>query len=307
VEVSKRAFPRGAGALIIATGRNWPDALGGSGLSLLAGGPLLLVEKDSIPPVVANEISRLDNKGWIQRVYILGGEGSVSKAVELQLRDAFDSSGQAPAVIRLSGVDRYATADRIAGEITSLAGQDYDGTALVATGLKYADALSASPLAAARAWPLFLVPATGVSDSMLDAMAAKGVRKVVMLGSRKSLPQGLVEDKLAGRFGVENVTRLSGGNRYTTALAVAEYATDLGMSWNGMGFAKGTDFPDGLCGGVLQGAAGSVMLLTSPTGLDPAVEALIRAKKSEIHLVRYFGSTSSIPQAVRDQVARARQ
>jgi len=45
VAVSKKAFPAGADAVVIATGENWPDALGGSALAGALGGPILLTRR----------------------------------------------------------------------------------------------------------------------------------------------------------------------------------------------------------------------------------------------------------------------
>lgn len=308
VQSSKRAFPTGAGGLVIATGSNWPDALGGAGLVRAAGGPILLVKKDSIPASVMTEIQRLDNKGWIRRIYILGSTSVVSAAVESQLREMFDFEDQKPSVVRLAGSTRYETADAIAKELTDVEGRNFDGTALVATGLNYPDSLAASPLAAVKGWPLFLVGSTGVSQAQLDSMAAKGVKKVVLLGSAAVLPKATVEDKLVAKFGAGNVKRLGGGTRYSTAIEIAKYGVGtLGMTWNSLGIATGTNFPDGLAGGVLQGANNGVMLLTPGASLDPGVEAVIRQKKSEIFQVRFFGSTAAVSKAVRDKIAAARK
>ncbi|MDP2300133.1 MAG: cell wall-binding repeat-containing protein, partial [Actinomycetota bacterium] len=78
-----------------------------------------------------------------------------------------------------------------------------------------------------------------------------------------------------------------------------------GLGWNRVAVATGTNFPDALAGGVLQGKVGSVMLLTRPTALDPYTRAALVANKADITTVTFFGGTGALPQPVRDAVADA--
>ncbi len=55
IEASKLAFPNGATGVVIATGENWPDALGGSALAGAVDGPLLLTKHDALPAAVMAE------------------------------------------------------------------------------------------------------------------------------------------------------------------------------------------------------------------------------------------------------------
>ncbi|MDP2299661.1 MAG: YCF48-related protein, partial [Actinomycetota bacterium] len=78
VDVSRRAFPIGAETVVIATGANWPDALGGTALAGALNGPVLLVGTDVIPSVVTQEIDGLG----VTSAIILGGTVAVGDAVE---------------------------------------------------------------------------------------------------------------------------------------------------------------------------------------------------------------------------------
>lgn len=117
-------------SVIVTTGMNWPDALGGAGLSGELDAPILLVKKDSIPGVVWDEINRL-SPGI---VYILGGEGVVGPAVEAQLAGKVGSAN----VYRLAGDNRYETSNAVAKrsiDIQDITGPPfYSGWAFVATG-----------------------------------------------------------------------------------------------------------------------------------------------------------------------------
>ncbi|MDP2232889.1 MAG: cell wall-binding repeat-containing protein, partial [Actinomycetota bacterium] len=79
---SKMAYRGGADAVVIATGTNWPDALGGSALAGALDGPLLLTTTSDLPDAVAAEIRRLG----ATKAYVLGGPGAVGPGVEVELK-----------------------------------------------------------------------------------------------------------------------------------------------------------------------------------------------------------------------------
>jgi putative cell wall-binding protein len=70
-------FPANVAVAYVAVGTNYPDALSGAAAAGLAGGPVLLVDQNSIPPVIAAELKRL-NPG---RIVILGGTSAISTTV----------------------------------------------------------------------------------------------------------------------------------------------------------------------------------------------------------------------------------
>jgi putative cell wall-binding protein len=74
VEVAERTSPS-APTVFVATGRNFPDALAGSAATGEA--PLLLVPGSCLPPVVANELARLQTT----RLTLLGGNAAVRGTV----------------------------------------------------------------------------------------------------------------------------------------------------------------------------------------------------------------------------------
>ncbi len=300
IETSVRAYPTGLdpdGALtvVIATGRNWPDALGGTSLAGVLDGPVLLVDTSSVPGSVMSEIDRLGAK----KAIILGGTAAVGAEVETALKSELGKTN----VERIAGTDRYKTADAVARRVIQVAGSSYDGVAFVATGDNFPDALAAAPLAAAKNWPLYLAhPTKGITAPTKVAMA--GVKSVVILGGTAVVPTS-VESALKAAYG-GRVTRLAGANRYGTAVAVAAYGVQkAGLGWNLAGIATGENFPDALAGGVLQGKAGSVMLLTKGTSLSGETRAALSAHKSSIDSVTYFGGENAVTPAVRDAVAAA--
>lgn len=101
-----------SGVAYVATGENFPDALGAGPAAATDTGPVLLVRKDSIPGPTVSELRRLKP----DRIVIVGGTAVISAAVEADL-GAF-----APVVDRIAGADRYATAAELSKRTFPVAG-----------------------------------------------------------------------------------------------------------------------------------------------------------------------------------------
>lgn len=295
VETSKLGFPGGAGTVLIATGRNWPDALGASGLAGALDAPILLTEKDFVPAAVSAEIARLGATHAI----VIGGTGAVSNAVQ----SALGSIGSISSVERISGDDRYDTARRVALRAVSEAGATYDGTVLIATGGSYADALAASPAAAANAWPILLVaPGQPMPAATLTLAEDIGSRAVILGGTAAVATS--VESQMTSYFGYAKVTRIAGTDRFDTASKAAVWAVaNAGLDFAHPAIATGRSPYDALAGGVVQGSDGSVLLLTEPTVLPATTSATLHSNENAILEVRFLGGTGAVSQGVRDSVA----
>lgn len=299
IQASIQAFdPSTVTTVVITTGYNWPDALGGAALAGAYDGPILLTKPDDLPASVVTEIQRLGADAAV----ILGGTNAVNSAVETELNLLLGDAK----VDRLAGASRYQTAEKIAAETIRVLGSEYDGTAFVATGGKFPDALGASPLAAAKGWPIYLAhPLTGLADATKAAMENAGVTDAVILGGTGAVSPA-IQTQLGVMFGTARVVRLAGTTRYDTACVVAQYGIDhAGLVWNRVAIATGQNFPDALAGGVLQGKDGSVMLLTTSSVLDPSVKTKLTANKSQIAEVRYLGGDNAVMPNVRTAVQAA--
>ncbi len=294
IEVSKSAFPDGtADSVVIATGYNWPDALGGASLAGALDCPILLTKTTELPQTVIDEIDRLGASEAI----ILGGGTAVDAKVEAALKAELGKAN----VERIGGADRYATARLIAARTVDELGTGYDGTAFLATGANFPDALGASPLAAGKGWPIYLVnPRVGADTVLVKAMKADGVDDAVILGGTAAIAKA-VETDIKAKVPCA-ATRLSGLNRYETAVAVASYGVaHAGLAWDKLAITTGQNFPDALAGGVLQGKNGSVMLLTHTASLDASVQSVLKTNKAAIKTVHFLGG----PAAVSDAVVKA--
>lgn len=287
VEASKRSFPDGAEAVVITTGRNWPDALGGTALAGALDAPILLTEIDKMPTAVAEEVERLG----ATHAYVLGGTRAISGTVITQLAGMMGREN----IVRIAGADRYETADLIAREVIALRGESYDGIAFVATGANFPDALGAAPVARHRAWPILLADPAGALAMPTEVSSA------VILGGYAAVGEGM-EAALVGKLGEGNVTRKGGTDRYGTAALVAGWSIGRGMHWEGVGLATGRNFADALAGGAMLGSMRSVLLLTPPAELLPVTRAPLSVNKEMIQTVHFVGGANAVTQPVRDDV-----
>lgn len=283
VRTSRASF-QSADTVIIATGENWPDALGGAALAGVRGAPILLTRQGALPPTVLAEIDRLGATSAV----ILGEEGAVGPAVEAALTAELEGG-----VVRIGGVDRYATAELIAREVVAVSADTYDGVCLIATGADFPDALAASPLGAARHWPLLLIAPGVGSESPTATLEAIGATSTVVLGGTAAINES-VEASLVAQLGDGAVTRLSGADRYATAAAIARYSAERGLRWDGVAIATGQNFPDALAGGAAQGRLGAVMLLSRTAALATDTRDALVANRAAIRTLRYLGGEGAV-------------
>ena len=267
IDASKEAFPtgitgtdyQGYKTVVIATGDNWPDALGAAGLAGALGGPVLLVQPTALPSGVGAEITRLG----ATRAIVVGGAAAVGGNV----MTALDGVTGVTKVERISGTDRFKTASAVASKTVGALGTSFDGTAFVASGLDFPDALAGAPLSAKYGWPLYLCNGGGLSADTVASMDAAHVTGALLLGGTRPVPAA-TETSLKTKYGAAKVKRLSGADRYLTAIAIARHGVDGGrLRWDGVGIATGEDYPDALSGGVLIGRTGSVILLARKSAL----------------------------------------
>ena len=132
---------------IIASGENFPDALATAPLGSKEIAPILLVTRNQMDKKVSKALKDLN----IKRVYVAGGQNSVSKKLEAQL----------PQVIRrFSGQDRYETAILVASYTYPESKEVF-----VASGETFPDALVIGPVCARRKAPILLSKSTPVKST----------------------------------------------------------------------------------------------------------------------------------------------
>jgi len=210
--------------VIIARGDDLADALAAAPLAYAKGkAPILLTKPGELPTGV---LAQLRTMG-VKNVYIVGGTGAVSTAVENELKEF--------TVKRLTGIDRVETSYNVAIEAFGVAPTEV----VLANGLAYADALSISSIAAVKGMPILLVTNNKLSANVESYIAGKNVYAV---GGTDILNPTIPT--------TTKVTRLSGDNRYDTNAAIlAKFPQDYSKIY----LAKGTkeNLVDALTGSAL--------------------------------------------------------
>ncbi len=253
--VSGEIFRPDVPAVFVATGTGYADALSAGAAAAHLDGPLLLVTKDSVPAETRAELNRLRPRA----IYVAGGSAVISQSVVDDL-GRYAGTGRA---VRLDGANRYGTAAAVAVATFP----DGVGTIYLATGLGFADALSAGAAAAATDGAVLLSTPDRLPMEIADAVRTLKPGEVVLVGGTAALSPA-IEDELR-RLGVKTVRRIAGSNRYTTSAAVSADAFGSGAATAFL--ATGTRFPDALAGAAAAGKLGVPLLLTDPTSVPPVI------------------------------------
>lgn len=238
--------------VIIARGDDLADALAAAPLAYAKSkAPILLTRPGELPTGV---LAQLRTMG-VKNVYIVGGTGAVSTAVENELKEF--------TVKRLTGIDRVETSYKVAIEAFGVAPTEV----VLANGLAYADALSISSIAAVKGMPILLVTNNKLSTSVESYIAGKNVYAV---GGTDVLNPTIPT--------ATNVTRLSGDNRYDTNAAILD---KFPQDYSKIYLAKGTkeNLVDALTGSALA-ALGNypIVLVDGNSVINANQKIVIKAK-----------------------------
>ena len=254
-----------ADALVVASLEVFPDSLVSSPLSGLLRGPLLGTRKDSLPSETAAEIARVfdDVSDAETDVYVVGGTAVISDTVV----NAIKAINPKITVERLAGANRYETSKIVAGKMDSIRGSRA-GSAFVAKGSDFPDALTAGAVAANATFslgfmPIVLTESDTLNSHAQDYLSGGAALGTLYLAGGTSALSSQIATQVASYAG--SVTRLGGTNRYDTARIIAGYFFPAGPG--GAIFALGTQFPDALVAAPFAGISslsGSTPTLSMP-------------------------------------------
>ena len=263
VEVSKKYYNK-ADTVIVANYEKFADSLSASALSKALKAPILLVKKDQLASVVAQEIKRLGAKN----VIVIGGKLSVDKA---------KNSLSQYNVQTIAGSNRYETSAKIAQEVIKLTGTK---KAVVASGENFADALTVAPLANKNNMPILLVQQNNIPKATQEVL--KQMDEVLVVGGELTISKE-VANKLP------NATRIAGANRYDTAKKIYEHGFKDSKEVN---IANGTTAADSL----VIGSIDCPILLVESNEIPEATKEAF--KESKFEKVNVFGGEISIGESV---------
>lgn len=263
---------------IIATGRDFPDALCAAGLAGAYHAPVLLVDTNSLPSAVRTELVNLETREAI----IVGGPNSVGAGVETSLR------GMGILVTRIAGDNRFDTSRLIANHLDDMG---YARNCWIARGDNFPDALALAPLAALRTnpGPVLLTESTRLPAEIRSALRRNEYQYALVAGSTEAVSADVfdaVDAEITAR-----TERAKGSNRYATAVAIARWA--MGADYTAgefIGLAVGDDFPDALAGGAACGYERGLLLLTERGELHSSVDDWIQDNSDNPREIYAFGN-----------------
>lgn len=258
---------------VLATGEDFPDSLSAVPLAKKYSAPILLTTPASLPKEVESKIESLH----IGKIFIIGGESAVSKAIEDEL------GSKEITCIRLAGTNRYETSLEIAKYLGS------SDLAFLATGENFPDALSIASYAAYRQAPILLSSKDAVPEKVKDYILKNSINKVYVVGG-----SGVIGD--AAVSSLPNVERLSGTDRYETNRKVLNKFSD-DFTYETTYFATGKSFPDAICGTALAASTNSPIILSDPEP-DSNTIKFIKSKRSLMKNKCVFGGSQAVPDYV---------
>ncbi|RXI44812.1 hypothetical protein DP145_12910 [Clostridium tetani] len=170
--------------VVIVNGLNFADALSVSAPASIKGYPVLLSGNGALPEYAKSIIKTAKPS----EVFIIGGEGALSKNIEDEVKKIHSSSK----ITRLSGKDRYETSLKVNKYF------DNNETVIMASGINYPDALSGSALAGKLNASLLLINA-GSLNNQIKFINKEKTKEVILLGGEGVLSKK-VENSIKKSF-----------------------------------------------------------------------------------------------------------
>lgn len=277
----------GSENVIIASGERYADSLSASLLAKKLNAPIILTKPGDLNTSAKEALKTLK----VKNVYVIGGNVSVSQSI----RDELKKDGYK--LTELSGRTRFETNIAIANHLV----ENHDVKAdeiLVVNGKDYfSDALSASPVAAAKGQILLIVGKDPSTAELATKFIQKHNSKVTVIGTEGVVPKA-VYDKLGAK------ERVKGGkNRFETNLNIMKHFK-LNTDKLYVANATGDGYADALVASALAGKTGSQLILTDTKDSEDTKKAIehiksVKDDKTEVSLV---GGNSVIPEELVDQI-----
>lgn len=188
---------------------------------------------------------------------------------------------------RIYGNTRYETSYKLFDK-----GWATSDTAILASGVDYPDALTATPLAGKYNAPILLSRNTTLDSQpeLKSTLINKGVKNVIIVGGQTAIPQ-VIQDQISS-LGI-NVRRIGGSDRYETSALIAK---EVGVNNGEVALAYGLSFADGLSIASIAAKKQMPILLTRDTLIPNATQDFINS--NNISKTYVVGSTTVISDSV---------
>ena len=266
-KIATRAFPEGSETVVLARDDDFADAMSATGLAGSLNAPILLTNRESLSYKTGEAIKTLGAK----EVYIIGGTGAISSALEGQLKEA-----GCKVTKRVYGTNSWDTSVECANLITQLGGNE-QSEAIVAMSTNFQDALSISSYAYKYHVPILLETAESSDESQNRVLTSEAKKYISSTTGTIYVPGGpaaVPETSVEGEFKNRTIQRIYGEDGYDTSNQIATYMTthktsdgsETLLSANTVCITNGAPAPkgtDALAGSALAGVNGGVILLTN--------------------------------------------
>ncbi|AKA69365.1 cell wall-binding repeat-containing protein [Clostridium scatologenes] len=265
-------------AVVLASGNDFPDALGGSGLAYKNNAPILLVgnsvnDSKAVFDYIANNLSK-DKK-----IYALGGTASVSQEIFNYM------TAQGYNLIRIGGKDRYETNKKIVDNLNV----DKGTPIVITSGNNFADALSISSIASIKGYPILINDKDNLMANVGNYITSIQPSTIYVVGGTGVISAN-IETQIKNLNGNINIIRLGGQDRYETSTLIAE---KFNLNTNIITIASGLNFPDALSGSVLAARKNSSVLLVDNNDVSRQKQLLNKQKITNVIVLGGEGSIKS--------------
>ncbi len=189
----------------------------------------------------------------------------------------------------LEGIDRYETSV----SVSEYGWENKSKAVVIGRGDLSIDALTGSVLAKKLDSPLLLTTSKSLPDTVLDEIKRLQPEKVYLLGGTNAISSN-VENQLKG---LSDVTRISGAERYETAVKVAD---EINNNHEIFVVTKDEKSPDALSIASYASMMQIPILYTTKDSLHESVEAYM--KENTINKVTIIGGQSAVSTEVERQL-----
>ncbi|WP_440708284.1 cell wall-binding repeat-containing protein [Herbiconiux sp. YIM B11900] len=206
-----------------------------------------------------------------------------------------------PAVSRTAGVDRYDQSVQVSRFTFS----SPTSFVYLASGEKFADALSATTIAAMHRSPLLLTSAASVTSGVIEEIRRLKPEKVVIVGGPASISDAVIAQLGASAISPDAIERVGGADRYAVSRNLVTHPEFGARNALGVFLAAGATFPDALSASSAAYNMSSVVLLVdgSETSLKSSEAAVIKSlRATKVYLV---GGPVSLSPALEADVTRS--
>lgn len=307
--IARTALAGGADTAILATGRDFADAVVAGPLAAALDAALLLADGERPTQELLDVLGDLG----VERLVVLGGEAAVAQSLVDSIVDLTDLT--ADDVERVRGPNRWATAaavlERLEQALSETAGSAVVATEVYVTqgrssvpGQGFADALGLTQLAGLTGTPILLTAPDALPGE--TATAVDG-RTVQVVGGPSAVSDAVLAELDAANGAPAATREIRGSDRYDTTRRVAITAwlagADPALTW----VATGSTFPDALTAAAAAAVRGELFLLVpgSRTELGDTLSLTLTRFGALVDRVVVAGGTGAVSSSIADQVAAA--